>query len=76
MKKSERQFCLELIKNVDCFLDGHGTYDSNLVPLKKKSLQQAEFFLLQIVRVMSLPKEYKMLAKNVSEAKISKLVRF
>ena len=28
----------ELIKIVDCFLDGHGNYTSNLVPLKIKSL--------------------------------------
>ena len=29
---------LELIKNVDCFLDGHGNYDSNLVSFKIKPL--------------------------------------
>ena len=29
---------LELIKIVDCFLDGHGNYDSNLVSFKIKSL--------------------------------------
>ena len=29
---------LELIKIVDCFLDGHGNYDSNLVFFKIKSL--------------------------------------
>ena len=28
------KFELELIKNVDCFLDGHGNYDSNLVSFK------------------------------------------
>ena len=28
---------LELIKIVDCFLDGHGNYDSNLVSFKTKS---------------------------------------
>ena len=29
---------LELIKIVDCFLDGHGKYDSNLVSFKTESL--------------------------------------
>ena len=29
---------LELIKNVECFLDGHGNYDSNLALFKIKSL--------------------------------------
>ena len=29
---------LDLIKTVDCFLDGHGNYDSNLVTFKIKSL--------------------------------------
>ena len=29
---------LDLIKIVDCFLDGYGNYDSNLVSLKIKSL--------------------------------------
>ena len=32
------KFELELIKIVDCFLDGHGNYDSNLVSFKIKSL--------------------------------------
>ena len=36
VKKTE--FELELIKNVDCFLDGHGNYTSNLVSFKIKSL--------------------------------------
>ena len=29
---------LELIKSVDCFLDGHGNSTSNLVPFKMKPL--------------------------------------
>ena len=29
------KFELELIKSVDCFLDGHGNYTSNLVSFKK-----------------------------------------
>ena len=32
------KFELELIKNVDCFLDGHGNYTSNLVSFEIKSL--------------------------------------
>ena len=36
IKKTEFQF--NLIKIVDCFLDGHGNYDSNLVAFKVKSL--------------------------------------
>ena len=35
-KKSK--FELEVIKIVDCFLDDHGNYDSNLVSFKIKSL--------------------------------------
>ena len=31
------KFELELIKNVDCILDGHGNYTSNLVSFKIKS---------------------------------------
>ena len=31
------RFELELIKMLDCFLDGHGNYISNLVFLKTKS---------------------------------------
>ena len=32
------KFDLELIKTVDCFLDGHGKFISTLVTFKKKSL--------------------------------------
>ena len=35
VKKTKSE--LELIKIVDCFLDGHGIYDSNLVSFKTKS---------------------------------------
>ena len=39
MKKLKRtKFEFELIKIVDCFLDGHGNFDSNLVCFKIKSL--------------------------------------
>ena len=37
-KAKKTKFELELIKNVDCFLDGHGSYSSNLVSFKIKSL--------------------------------------
>ena len=37
-KVTKTKFELDLIKMVDCFLDGHGTYDSNLVSFKIKSL--------------------------------------
>ena len=37
-KVKNLKFELELIKIEDCFLDGHGNYDSNLVSFKIKSL--------------------------------------
>ena len=37
-KVKKTKFELDLIKIVDCFLDGHGNYDSNLVSFKTKSL--------------------------------------
>ena len=37
-KVKKTKFELELIKIVDCFLDGHGNFDSNLVSFKIKSL--------------------------------------
>ena len=37
-KVEKINFELDLIKIVGCFLDGHGTYDSNLVSFKIKSL--------------------------------------
>ena len=37
-KVKKTKFELELIKNVDCFLDGYGNYPSNLVSFKIKSL--------------------------------------
>ena len=37
-KVKKTKFELELIKMVDCFLDGRGSYDSNLVSFLKKSL--------------------------------------
>ena len=37
-KAKKTKIELELITIVDCFLDGHGNYDSNLVSFKIKSL--------------------------------------
>ena len=38
VKVKKTKFEFVLIKNVDCFLDGHGNYDSNLGSFKIKSL--------------------------------------
>ena len=43
-KVKKTKFELELIKIVDCFLDGHGNYDSNLVSFRINSLKQTKFF--------------------------------
>ena len=49
------KFELELIKTVDCFLDGHGNYTSNLVSFEIKSLltnhflNSKEFCIYQLV---------------------------
>ena len=37
-KAKKTNFELELVNIVDCFLDGHGNHDSNLVSFKIKSL--------------------------------------
>ena len=37
-KAKKTKFELEIVKIVDCFLDGHGGYDSSLVTFKIKSL--------------------------------------
>ena len=37
-KVKKTKFELDLIKIVNCFSDGHGNYDSNLVSFKIKSL--------------------------------------
>ena len=41
VKKTKFEF--ELIKFVDCFLDGHGNFDSSLVSFKIKSLYTDHF---------------------------------
>ena len=42
-KVKKTTFALERIKVVDCFLDGHGNYDSNLVFFQIKSLWTNHF---------------------------------
>ena len=42
-KVKKTKFEWELIKIVDCFLDGHPNYDSNSVSFKKKSLYINQF---------------------------------
>ena len=42
-KVKKTKFELDLFKNVDCFLDGQGNYDSSLVSFKKKSLKTNHF---------------------------------
>ena len=75
-KAKNTLFEVEQIEIVDCFLDGHGSYDSKLVPFKK-NLYDKQNFLLQLVRVMSVPRGYKMLVKNETpNQKISSRVRF
>ena len=43
-KTKKTKFDFELSKNVDCFLGGHGNYDSNLVPFSINILRQIIFF--------------------------------
>ena len=43
-KVKRTKFELELNKIVDCFLDGHGNYDSNLVSFRLNSLKQTKIF--------------------------------
>ena len=43
-KVKKTNFELDLIKIVDCFLDGHGNYDSNLVSFNIKSSWTNLFF--------------------------------
>ena len=45
---------LELIKIIDCFLDGHGNYDSNLVSFKIKSLLTNHFLEFKEICIYQL----------------------
>ena len=44
-KVKKIKFELELIKFVDCFLDGHYTYDSKSVSFKIKSIHHTMYFV-------------------------------
>ena len=44
-KAKKKNFDLELKKVEDCFLDGHGNYDSNLVSFKIKTSKQTRNFV-------------------------------
>ena len=44
-KAKKIKFELELIKTVDCFLDGHGNYHGSLVSFTVKTLEQTKFFV-------------------------------
>ena len=71
VKKNTFQF--ELTKTVDCFLDGHGNYDSNLESFRIKSLKQTKFFATvskNLQRIQNARKKWD------SEAKLSSLLRF
>ena len=57
-KIKETKFELYVFKSVDCSLDGHGNYDSNLLVFKTKSFNK-QFVLLQLARVSSVPKNTK-----------------
>ena len=60
-KAKKTKFELELIKIVDCFFDGQGNYDSNIVSFRKKSLEQTIFFITVSKRTQ---KKNKMPVKN------------
>ena len=76
-KAKKTTFELELLKIVDCFLDGHGNDDGTLVYFKIKFFYNVQYFLLQLVRVMSVTKEYRIIVKNeIPNQKSSSLVKF
>ena len=50
----ETKFELELIKIVDCFLDGHSIYSSSLVSFQMKSLQTNRFLIFKEICVNQL----------------------
>ena len=56
-KPKKIKFKLEPKKIVDCFLDGHGSYDSNLVSFKIKSLLGTIYIIFELVSLMSVPKK-------------------
>ena len=75
-KVKKTKFEMELKKIVDCFLDGHGNFDSKLVSLKR-NLYSEQYIFFELLRVMCVLKEYKILVKKaIPHQKISTLVRF
>ena len=53
-KVKKTKFGLDLIKNVDCFLDRHGNYDSNLVSFKIKPLKTNHFLKSKVFCINQL----------------------
>ena len=53
-KVKKTKFELDFIKTVDCILDGHGKYDSNLVSFKIKSLQTNYFLISKEICINQL----------------------
>ena len=47
-------FQLELIESVDCFLDGHGNYDNNLLSFKIISLETNHFLDSKVICIYQL----------------------
>ena len=75
-KSWKTNFEMELIKRVDRFLDGLGIYDIHYVSFKK-NLYNKLYFLLQLIEVMSVPKEHKILVKKeIRKQEFSNLDRF
>ena len=74
-KVEKTKFELELIKFVDCFLDGHGIYDSNLVSFRIKTLKQTKFFLLRLARVSILVKMLNIIEIRISNFKSCQILK-
>ena len=75
-KVKKTKFELQLIEIVDCFLDGHGNYDSNLVFFQIKPLQQT-IFLFRVRKTNECSQRLQMVVKNeIPNQKLSSLVKF
>ena len=55
-KVKKTNFELEPNKIVDCFLDGHGNYDSTLVSFKITSLYQTKYFVTDSKSIQRIQK--------------------
>ena len=75
-KAKETKLALELIKNVDCFLDDHGIYDSKVVSFEIKSLEQTKVFVTFIKSNECSQRNKLLLRKETPNQKISTLFRF